>query len=758
MSILFRAVAKLIVASTILVGGTVFAQSAAQLPHLQLSYGGNVNAIAVMPDGGTLLGGSFSTVNGMPRSNLARLGPDGTLDLAWHADTDWGISSIAVGGDGALFVGGGFFHIGGFSRYNIAKLDAFGNVDPSWDPQGSGTGVIALALDNTGYLYVSGGQFPTGSGVTRGLAKIATATGRVDPHWDPAGTYNTFWVYTLQADNNGAIYTGGYFTNIGGLRRNNLARLSTGGVGAADPTWNPGVNSAVNALQLDAAGNIFIGGDFDAAGGLYRFGLAKLSTSGTGAADPDWDPVAGGFMRCYAMRLNGHGSIYIGGDFGYVSGVTRANIAKLSTSGVGTADSAWNPGTQGRVRSIAVAPTGTVMAGGEFITLGDLGRVGYGAVTSNGVILPAANAGSGRGMATAIATQSDGGVIVGGNFQLANGIARQNLARIAPSGEVDPLWDPGHDSIWRSNKVYALATDANSDIYVSGTFTALGGRSRLGLAKIAGSASGVADADWNPAADPSYPVDALALAVDGDSVFVGGIFYAIGGQPRSFLAKLAAGGTGAADSTWNPAPDNGVRTLAVGANHILYVGGDFTNVGTATRRYLARLSGIGTAVVDPMWNPDADAPVLSIQLDSAQAPYVAGNFSNIGGRPLPSVAKLTSNDGSADPNWITPTQSAYLEVIALANGKLYAGGRFASIQGLPSSNLARLDTATGVVDPEWLPQLRNEEDEPNDEVFAIAPAADGSVYIGGNFTQIDGDERTGFARFAPDEIFGNGFD
>ena len=39
-----------------------------------------------------------------------------------------------------------------------------------------------------------------------------------------------------------SVYAGGYFTSIGGQTRNYLAKLSSSGTGAADATWNPNAN------------------------------------------------------------------------------------------------------------------------------------------------------------------------------------------------------------------------------------------------------------------------------------------------------------------------------------------------------------------------------------------------------------------------------------------------------------------------------------------------------------------------------------
>jgi len=89
------------------------------------SGGATVYALALQPDGRILVGGSFDTVNGVARSNLARLQPDGSLDTSFldgmsGANDD--VMSIAVQEDGNVLIGGGFTQVNGVSRNGIARL------------------------------------------------------------------------------------------------------------------------------------------------------------------------------------------------------------------------------------------------------------------------------------------------------------------------------------------------------------------------------------------------------------------------------------------------------------------------------------------------------------------------------------------------------------------------------------------------------------------------------------------------------------
>ena len=62
----------------------------------------------MQPDGKILIGGSFTTVLGVTRNNIARLNTDGTLDTAFNPNANDDVYSIAVQADGKILVGGVF--------------------------------------------------------------------------------------------------------------------------------------------------------------------------------------------------------------------------------------------------------------------------------------------------------------------------------------------------------------------------------------------------------------------------------------------------------------------------------------------------------------------------------------------------------------------------------------------------------------------------------------------------------------------------
>ncbi len=235
-----------------------------------------------------------------------------------------------------------------------------------------------------------------------------------------------------------------------------------------------------------------------------------------------------------------------------------------------------------------------------------------------------------------------------------------------------------------------------------------------------------------------HPV--YAIVRDGGTIYTGGVFTQVhphptqvnptgaGGQPRNRIAALdAATGTATA---WNPNANGGVYALAVSGNTV-YVGGDFTEIGGQARKGIAALdatTGAATA-----WNPDADGTVYSLAVSGGTV-YVAGSFTRMGGQARNNIAALDATTGAAtawDPN-AQNSSTIYVQALALSGGTVYAGGEFNSIGGQPRNNIAALDMATGAATA-WDPNA-------NSTILTLA-VGEGTVYVGGSFDFIGGQTR-----------------
>jgi uncharacterized delta-60 repeat protein len=199
-----------------------------------------VNCVIEQPDGKVVLGGWFGNVNGVPEANLARLNADGSVDTGFTANTSgsttielwetWScpVVALALQADGKILVGGTFTAINGLARTNLARLNADGSVDAGFVANcgSSGySGVVALALQPDGKVLV-GGYFEEINGVAiTNLARL-NPDGSVDGTFQ-SGTDGAVLALALQPD--GMILIGGQFNNVNGFPQSLLARLYPNG-------------------------------------------------------------------------------------------------------------------------------------------------------------------------------------------------------------------------------------------------------------------------------------------------------------------------------------------------------------------------------------------------------------------------------------------------------------------------------------------------------------------------------------------------
>jgi urease beta subunit len=126
--------------------------------------------------------------------------------------------------------------------------------------------------------------------------------------------------------------------------------------------------------------------------------------------------------------------------------------------------------------------------------------------------------------------------------------------------------------------------------------------------------------------DPNAGNSVNALAINGSTIYAGGVFSTINNTiTRNRIAALDIA-TGTA-SAWDPNINNTVNTLAVSGSNI-YAGGVFTTAnGSTTRNRLAAIDATSGTVT--AWDPNANSTVSSIVITGNNT-YVGGAFTTIG--------------------------------------------------------------------------------------------------------------------------------
>ena len=334
--------------------------------------------------------------------------------------------------------------------------------------------------------------------------------------------------------------------------------------------------------------------------------------------------------QVWSVALQSDGKILIGGDFGSVGGTSRPNLARLNADG--TLDTTFAAiDTNGfRVRAIAVQSDGKVIIGGDFASINFVTRNYIARLNSNGSLDTSYDPNCSSRVAT-IALQSDGKAVIGGEFTVVGSSSRDYLARLNTDGTVDSA------NISPSGTIECVVIQPDQKILIGGVFTSVGGSTRNYVARL--NANFTLDT-FNPNA--SSIVSAMAVQSDG-KVLLAGQFTTVFGTSQNYIARANADGT--RDTTFSTTgANNSARAVAIESDGKIVVGGDFTSFGGSTRNYFARLSATGA-------------------LDS-----FAPSFNNV-----------------VNPRCI----------LVQSNGRILAGGTFTTVAGITARNFVRLIQTAG---------------------------------------------------------------
>ncbi len=354
---------------------------------------------------------------------------------------------------------------------------------------------------------------------------------------------------TLTLDG-GLAYLGGGFLFNSVFRKGIVAvDLSSGNEIVGMPAVDSEASQPILATLVSGA-RLWFGGQFDAAGGVEVSGIASVPVSGPPTVSGQFLSSAFSTSAVTAFARQPDGKVVIGGQFDMVDGFRRKNLVRLNTDG--TVDSAWTANVTGNGgRVLALAHDGSrVLVGGDFERVNGTLRPWLAALDDNGV-LTAWNPAPDNPVH---AIRPDGGfVYVAGSFTTIGATSQNGLSQLdAVTGSIVVPAFGNHVSSFGGFPVNAI--DIRTHVYVAGSFDQISGLLPDGVTprhfrSIAALDAGTgAYTNWNPPL--ASAVNLRGVAATAQRVYVSGSFNAIAGQPRGGLAAFNTS-TGALEA-WTP--------------------------------------------------------------------------------------------------------------------------------------------------------------------------------------------------------------
>lgn len=708
------------------------ATASRRIDVVQETFETTLRGVVVRGDTGAVVGGATVSILGLQQSSLSRSDGSFEIPLAYPSNvTSVSITATAtIAGQPWVATSGTAVLVPGVST-DVGLISLCRLQPGAWSSQfglpGLNGSVYAMAVfdDGTGNALYVGGDFTQADGITAN--RIARWNGS---EWSSLGSGAANGVggaVFAMAAYGGALYVGGEFNTAGGVAASRIARWNGSvwvSMGGGVSTFS-GITS-VNALAVydDGTGEkLYVGGSFDFAGALTVNNVAawngtSWSALGTGVSAPTGESV-----DALAVYDDGGGpGIYAAGSFTAAGGLTANNVAR------------WRGGSWSRL----------------------------GTAQSNGVTgIPAL---TGRTRVFALTTFNDGSgnaLVLGGYFATAGSTTANSIAR----------WN---GTAWSSlgsgarSTIYALApltAGGVSTLYVGGEFTSIGGVAATRVARWSGSA-------WSTLADSGseglggvFASGAFAMRSFDDGsglrLYIGGRYSRVANLSANSLARWS-------DTGWSRLGDaaQGITgTVTVidssvdslisfddGSGPAMYVGGNFTTVGSVRANSIARWDGARWTRLGSETQNGVNSTVAAMAVfddGSGPALFVAGSFSSAGGVPARSIARWDGSHWSSLGTGSNNGVSGTITTVAVFNDgrgeALFAGGNFTAAGGTLVRNLARWDGTT------WTAVGGAPVYGIDGDIYAMCTFRDGSgtgLYVGGYFSSAGGISVNNIARWS----------
>jgi uncharacterized delta-60 repeat protein len=549
--------------------------------------------------------------------------------------------------------------------------------------------------------------------------------------------------------------------------------LSDSGFNQSDT--NGGLNEQSNAVVAQPDGKTLVGGNFDLYGQAKTGGIIRFNSNGT--IDTDFHLNLGsGLARkisttaptnyqsrpiVSSIALQSDGKILVVGRFELFNEIPVTNIVRLNPDG--TLDGSFTANSKGfndqgffnSINAIAVQTDGKILVGGDFTFFNDIPINGFARLNADGSLDTVFNQNTGTGMTNLegefqengrvfdIKIQPDNKILVVGYFKKFNGTVVNSLVRLNSNGTIDSNFTNNNGTgIPDSEQIENLTIQSDSKIIFSGPFSSFNGADVPNIVRL--NLNGTIDTNFAINRDDfTSLIFSLRFNPTTQKILIGS-----GAAP--FLRQINLDGN--RDNGFTPSPlAVAVRSIDIQLdNKIVMAGGFFSNVGRLNSNGILDNSFLANSSTG--FNERVE--VITVQSDDKI--LVGGGFVAFDNTPLNFIARLNS-DGTPDENFKNNNglgpNGPVLAIETQSDGKIIIGGLFTRFNGVVLNRIARLNS-DGTPDNDFNINAGTAFDN---AVGAIAIQSDGKILVGGSFSNFDGQNSRRMARLNSDGTLDTSF-
>ncbi|HLV23849.1 MAG TPA: T9SS type A sorting domain-containing protein [Moheibacter sp.] len=362
-------------------------------------------------------------------------------------------------------------------------------------------------------------------------------------------------------------------------------------VGTLDETFNvgTGANAEVKTITVQPDGKILMGGGFTQYNGFSQNRLIRLFPDGS--VDESFNIGSGPSGIVNQIKVLEDGKILIGGAFSRYNGIQRKFMAKLNPNG--SLDNSFNTmdntNMSSAVEDFLVLPDGKILMVGNITNFNNTGINYLVKLNPDGSLDTSFEQGTGFDYSVlTVDIQSDGKIIVGGNFTSYNGQEVNYFARLLPDGSLDTTFNPDGDG--PGDKVTSVKVLDNDKILIGGGFVSYNNQSCPAFIRL--NPDGTRDTSFEEAENIVSSARQILVQPNNKILIAGSYTYFNSESPRSLMRLNEDGSKDIEFSEgMGEGPNTILYTCALQNDGKILIGGNFTNYDGTNINRIARING-----------------------------------------------------------------------------------------------------------------------------------------------------------------------
>ena len=511
--------------------------------------------------------------------------------------------------------------------------------------------------------------------------------------------------------------------------------------GRVDTSFNTGIGVTglfgVYSTSLQTDGKIIICGDFTAFNGINRNRVVRLNSNGS--LDNSFNVGSGANNDIYTSALQGDGKVLLGGRFTAINNVNANRLVRLNADGSKDVNFLIGSGASDSISCISVQSDGKILVAGNFTNFSGVTKNFIVRLNNNGSIDNGFDCGTLiPSYVKSMVVQPDGKILVSGQYY---------LKRLMQNGSLDASF-LNVTTAGCGGNINKIVLFSDGRIMIGGSFCNYGNTATNGTVRLFS----------NGSVDNSFQVmkhyffwvgPGLAVQNNGKILIQGGGYHP--DYNLSFGTRLfRANDNGTIDRTFNNTngADDLVSSIKFQPNGKIIISGGFTSYNNVEYNRIARIKTDGSLDSSFTSNPGANSLITATAIQPDGKIVIGGTFTTYNGIPRKSIARLNV-DGSLDNSFqvgqgFTGVYTVY-DLSLQSDGKILVCGGFSAYNGTTIHSIARINT-NGTLDNTFTSYMSSS----SPLISKILQLPDGKIIVLGSFNYYQNSYQHGIVRLNSD--------